>query len=267
MIDVIFNIYGKPYQTIATIQTMLQHSGQWIDKMYINFEPGEPHNDVGYKDIIRAAYPDAIYSEANNHLWATEGDDRFDIRYQYAIEHSDKKHILITHNDIHYTADLIGAMLDVVADNAGVGLVGQCWNCPAYRGGVCGHEIFPAFQDREVMIDMFEKYGAARMLSVPKENYFPFLECRLNEFACLINREIALKSDKWFGLIGSGDIGQAWFCDLFNKGYRFKNIDIYKYCVHGYFASDAGHPTLLNEYKYRESERKAKEFLIENNWL
>ena len=40
MIDVNLNVFNKPYQTIATIHSLLKVSGKHIDKIFINFEAG-----------------------------------------------------------------------------------------------------------------------------------------------------------------------------------------------------------------------------------
>ena len=40
MIDVNINVFNKPYQTIATIRSLLKVSGKHIDKIYINLKLG-----------------------------------------------------------------------------------------------------------------------------------------------------------------------------------------------------------------------------------
>ena len=95
-------------------------------------------------------------------------------------------------------------------------------------------------------------------------NGFPFPECRLNEFACLVDREIALSADSKFGLANGNDTAQAWFTELYKKGHTLRHFNINDYCEHGYWAGDAGHNTNLfnNKYKYDRAEEQAKKSLF-----
>ena len=34
-IDVAINYYGKPYQTALTIATLLEHSAEWVESIYL----------------------------------------------------------------------------------------------------------------------------------------------------------------------------------------------------------------------------------------
>ncbi|MFN3380260.1 MAG: hypothetical protein ACK41O_12450, partial [Runella zeae] len=52
-VDVSIAFYGKPYQAIITIKTLMKYSGQHIDKIYISRERLQPHNDyIGIYKII-----------------------------------------------------------------------------------------------------------------------------------------------------------------------------------------------------------------------
>ena len=46
MTDINLNVFNKPYQTIATIHSLLQVSGKHIDKIFINFEAGSSGIDI-----------------------------------------------------------------------------------------------------------------------------------------------------------------------------------------------------------------------------
>jgi hypothetical protein len=35
IVDVIINVYGKPWQTICTLKSLIKHSGNHIDKIYL----------------------------------------------------------------------------------------------------------------------------------------------------------------------------------------------------------------------------------------
>ena len=256
MIDININVHNKPYQTIATIKSLLKVSGKHIDKIYINFDAGS-----GGIDIVKK-YVDAIYSQSNESVW-NEYQNEMDIRYQYGLVHSDKKHVFISHNDVYYKKDIIDAMLEQIADNAGIGLIGQCWNCPLFYADVCDGSRFNDNKvTKEQFIDLLEIHPHPR-LQAHHIDTFPYPECRLNEFACLVDRRIALSAESKFGLANGNDTAQAWFVELYKKGYGFKHLNINNYCEHGYWARDAGNPTAKNKYKYERAESRAKESLLE----
>jgi len=258
MIDINLNVFNKPYQTIATIRSLLQVSGKHIDKIYINFEAGSTGIEIVKK------YVDAIYSQSKE-VVRNKYNDVMDIRYQYGLVHSDKKHIFISHNDVLYKKDIVGAMLEQIQDCAGIGLLGQCWNCPAQRERLCTHSEFGTWQptyDEACRLARVVKSPRTTEKNINPEHPFPMPECRLNEFACLIDRETALKSNTYFGLSDGNDTAQAWFTDLYLRGYKFKNFNINDYCEHGYWAGDAGHPTSLNKEKYDRAEEQAKKSLF-----
>ena len=44
-IDCIINVYGKPWQTLCTLKSLLKYSGQWIDRIYFIEEREQPYGD------------------------------------------------------------------------------------------------------------------------------------------------------------------------------------------------------------------------------
>jgi hypothetical protein len=93
-------------------------------------------------------------------------------------------------------------------------------------------------------------------------------ECRLNEWACLINREIVMREclpngdSSMFGLYGV-DLGSPWFYEMCKKNYKF--LDYRKDYRHCYWSDDAGgYPTQLNHQKYKWAEENAKNYFEEN---
>ncbi len=130
-------------------------------------------------------------------------------------------------------------------------------------------------------MEIFRNHPPARHQDgfINKEQPMPLPECRLNEFACMINRHITMdqcypKGDSpLFGSYDMLDCGDAWFRSLFDKGYKFKQYDINKTSDHGYFshieprwytAKDqffvSGYPTQLNPEAYWKAEQAAKEY-------
>jgi hypothetical protein len=62
-----------------------------------------------------------------------------------------------------------------------------------------------------------------------------------------------------------GDIGDLWFRQMVDKGYKFKHFNIDNYYTHAYFSNNAnGHSALLDQNKYDLEESLAKKYLKEN---
>ena len=305
-IDVVINVYGKPYQTLCTLKSLMLHSGKHIDKIYLIEELQQPYGEN--IDFILNEFDNLIHFKPNKYCFTpwigsfgdlNDQENRYCFRYQYGIEKSDKKYVFITHNDILYTGDIIGDMLSSVEGSAGIGLIGQCWNCPAFKGGLCDGSRYqdykPTYQD---IISVSNQHTPARYTQfthlINRDVPMPLPECRLNEFACLVDRDVCINecppngNSRFFGGYDILDLGDAWFRDLVLKGYQFKNYDINKTSIHGYYSQldsevrvyekndresaygeskffVSGYPTQLDHYKYVKAEELAKEY-FENNF-
>jgi hypothetical protein len=97
----------------------------------------------------------------------------------------------------------------------------------------------------------------------------PLPECRLHEWACLINIEKTRKEVVPYGLIdpfgsyAGFDLGMSWFRDLTLKGYKFRNFDISKYCRHGWEGL-WGDESMQKFALYIKTEDAAAEYLEDN---
>ena len=305
-IDVIINVFGKPYQTLCTLKSLMLHSGQHIDKIFLIEELQQPYGEQ--IDFILNEFDNVIHYKPNKYCFTPNtysfGDlnvpeNRYCFRYQYGIENSDKKYVFVTHNDILYTGDILGDMLSEVGSSAGIGLIGQCWNCPAFKANLCDGNKYknynPTYDDVMVTLSQHTpaRYTQFQYL-VDRSNPMPLPECRLNEFACLIDRDVCVKecppvgNSRFFGGYDILDLGDAWFRDLVLKGYDFKNYDINRTSIHGYYSQleseiriyekndkenayseskffVSGYPTQLDHYKYVKAEEFAKRY-FENNF-
>lgn len=272
-VDVIINVFGKPWQTLCTLKSLLIQSGQHIDKIFLIKEKEQPSGES--LDWVFEKFDNLIIFEPKEFAFLTfavNHDDinqRYKVRYQYGIENSNKKHVFITHNDVLYTGDVIGEMLNLIGDSVGIGEIGQCHNCPANKVGVCSGEKFndwnPTLNDI-MKLPLPHVRTHANMIDMlnPK----PLPECRLNEWACLVNREIIMKESKpngssfLFGQYGL-DLGTPWFKDMYLKGYKF--IDYRRNYTHSYWSSVGnGYQTQLNAELYSISESNAKKYYEEN---
>lgn len=273
-IDICVSVYGKPWQTLSTLKSLYKHSGQWIDKLYFLEEAQHPFNDevnwvMTYFNIASVVHykPKHHY---NPYTIKSSHVPHSNIRHQYGIENSDKQWIFICHNDVLFTGDIIGEMISEVENwdsnqgqLVGIGEIGQCWNCPAKKANLCsGQTFYDWWPTYEEVLDLGLPYIRTRVDNVNKENPKPLPECRLNEFACLINREICIKEGHpYFGDFDD-DSGTAWFRSMHLKGYKFK--DYRRNFHHAYWANEGGFQVQQYQDKYINSEQKAKEYFEEH---
>jgi hypothetical protein len=272
-VDVIVHASGKPWQTLCTLKSLMSHSGEHIDKIFFIKEPTHPFNDnvdwiMGYFDNLIVYQPEKsvlMYTIKD----ITNQNERFNCPFQYVFENSNKEFVFFTHNDVLYTGDVIGDMLNKINDSIGIGRIGQCWNCPAHQANLCSGEKFYEWNPTyEEVVSLGLPYVRTNLSNVDKITPKPLPECRLNEWACLINIKMSNKETypngdtPFFGVFGP-DSGVAWFRSLHLKGYKFINYDD-KY-IHSYWSElSSGYQTVQSEHHYVKSEENAKKYYNEN---
>lgn len=287
-VDVAVNVYGKPYQTVLSILSLLKYSKNYIDKIYIITEKKQP---FGFdKSIIKELLneiPVTFYTP-NLYFGWWEGIRRgkiysilckFDffrhsIRYQYAWEKSSANYLFIMHNDMVFHKDIIGNYLNSIDDKIAVGSIGQCWNCPAYEK-YCDSEKYLKFRpSNSQLIEMYKGWHANRAvvkgLVSEKGINWPLPECRLNEMAALFNLEMAKKITIPNGkVVPFGtfalDTGTLWFQQVSLLGYEVRHNAFSNYATHGLFnITRSGNGSLADKKLYDEEEAQAKK-MIDNN--
>jgi hypothetical protein len=273
-IDVVINVYGKPWQTLCTLKSLMINSGHHIDKIFLIKESEQPYSEdidwiFDYFDNL-IVYVPKTYKFTKFNVDNLDDDDRLSVRYQYGFEMSDKKFIFITHNDVLYTGDIIGDMLEKIGGSIGIGQIGQCWNCPAKSMGLCSGESFYEWNpDSSELLKLNLPHIRTNHSNIDLKNPKPLPECRLNEWACLVNRELSNKETypngdtDYFGLYGL-DLGNKWFKSLHLKNYKF--IDYRENFIHCYWDPKraGGNPVLFKEQLYRETEERAKKHFEDN---
>jgi hypothetical protein len=280
-IDVVINVYGKPFNTAVTLYTLLKYSGQWIDKIYFIQERKQPHNSSF--QFIKDAFGSRIISYTPGMwLWVRPFRTKLvfklpafrkSVRYQYGWEQTGKGHLFITHNDVLYTGDLVGAMLQRIGDNIGIGPVGQCWNCSAHFAGTCTPDTYTQYKPTyEALLTLMKQHPGSREKdygNLPgKDRPWPLPECRLNEWTALINmkqaRNVTMPIGKAvpFGAFYGLDIGTGWFSDVLNMGYTVANFNIDAHASHAWAGKNrSGHAAMLDFDEYTRSEKEAEEYL------
>jgi hypothetical protein len=288
-VDVAINVYGKPYQTLAALKTLMMHCSRHIDNIYFILEKEQPYGHTrqdfnfiinSFNNITLFVPEYFLFISATDRERYRDTDYRYSLRYQYAWENTDKRYLYITHNDVIYKGDIIGEMLKTLHEYrdeyAGTGQVGACWACPAFFAEKCDGDRYLNYNPSyEEVLEVIEKYPPKRaFMEKPFSDYIdakqpmPLPECRLNEWACLIDLEKIRNEVVPFGTtdplgtyIGL-DLGIAFFRGLTLRGYKFKNFDIYQYCKHGW-GPIPGHNTLLAPYYYCLAEKEAEGFLFQ----
>jgi len=298
-IDVCVNVLGKPYQTLITLKSLLKYSSDWIDKIYLIEEPYQPidydfyliQSNLNFKNLIRYQVKHFFAWNFRNYPKKEkliENDDLlYSVRYEYGLKNTDKKYLLIMHNDVLFTDDVVKLYIDSIDDEyAGLGQIGQCWNCPMSSAGVCdGEKLFDNMKNLEYdynkIMNIFKTHPPARQQSIPMINRnkpLPLPECRLNEYCALINADLYKKNTIPNGnvhpiggmFLESMDTGIVWFKEMIELGYKFKNINVKilgknPVYTHAYFSKNAnGHDSMLYRNSYESDELNAKKYFEEN---
>lgn len=289
-VDIAISYYGKPYQTMVTLFSLLEHSGKFIDKLYLGVERKQPYDDAWggvfkIKEVFEKRGIEVVflkhYAPYLNHVKPEElaAEVVESIRYQYALQHTDKKYLLILHNDMLFRKDMLQPMLETMERStrplAGVGQIGQCWNCPAFFEKLCNPEKYEQYRPaQEELLALMDRHPTVRHTHnrqlVEQGHVHPLPECRLNEYVCLLNVDLYRKFTypqgpvPPFGAVWDGsDTAAAWFRDMFNQGLRFENIYFDAYAEHAPFhATKSGHLADDNRAIYENIEAQAREYMI-----
>jgi len=291
-IDVVINVYARPYQTMLSLMSLMRYCEDYIDKIYYIEEYDKKKTDyitTKENEIVQfffKKYHDRIiYYTPKYWNWVNSIDYkslqykefRQSIRYQYAFENCEKDYLLILHNDIEFFSNPLPELLTDIDHYGGSGSIGQCWNCPYFWQKQCNSTQY--FDFRPDYSQSFELYseiqpppGKIKRLYFLREHeeYFklfpwPLPECRLNEYTCLINLK---KTKKLTYPIGDGtlfgmydttgsngsqlDIGCGWFRDMSHAGLKFKHINLKSYLSH-----NSGHKAYFDQSKYVKLEQDA----------
>lgn len=275
-IDVAVNIFAKPFQTALSLLSLLRASGRHVGVIHLQFEPaGSRYDSVSpyaVADWLReelgadrcAIFQPDYWLDLNAADLSRMGDPayRAGVRYQCAFERSGGPLLLLMHNDVFVQRDILGAMREAMGDAFAIGQVGQCWNCPASNAELmrglfgrepCGpgrHEEFrPSYGDLRALYDAAKKAGVfVRPYDEAFEGIFdilpwPLPECRVNEWACLLDLERTRPLTMPFGpALPPGayrqcgpiclDIGVEWFRAMHAHGMRARHFPVERFLTH-----------------------------------
>jgi len=287
-IDVLINALGKPYQTTLTLLTLLRHSHKYIDKIYFNEEAATPQGEARGFDFLkkrlglRLVVHHPVYCHwirSVDRRRYDEEDVRLSVRYQFGWEHSDKRVVLVIHNDCVFHADVVGPMLAGLGGHIAIGQIGACQGCPAFAAGVCDSTRYLDYRpDSAALRALYAAhdytsgaYCAPFHLTDFNEKYrnepWPLPPCRVNEWCCLIDLEKARPVTVPFGPAGPFgaisdlgelglDTGAEWFHDVHRLGFTAKHFPVSAFMRH-----IGGHAAMCDPALYRQREAEAREQL------
>lgn len=288
-IDVAINSYKKPESLIYTLMTLKKVAADLIDTVYINddcsdngayelythpagaeyFKPWKldvrvnTHN-VGIKEVYVRGYRPAymrtlkfmlsnwkrFYSSAYSH-------NREDIRYQYALDHTDKDYLMLMHDDVMYLQDVVSLYLQTLRSDdkiALVGELGQCWRCRF--ADICNPQKIMQGERPSPYWPLTPSPKTKDIRNFNPKQAFS-RECRINEWVSMVNvknaREITEKSRSFFGnMYKHADTGAYWFGMLVDLGYKFSdpfiatNSQVKDYYDHAW-QGHSGHSVWVNQ--------------------
>lgn len=256
-IDVAIQSYKKPESMIYTLFSLKEHCGELIDTVYINDDCSRDGTIEFYNDRLQQAlYPLKIKVRENvqpsgynvtlmtkdafkkknilekmrlllyipiKRLKFHSTDD--DIRYQWALNQTDKDYLFIIHDDIKFFANIAEVYLNIMESDSKMAIVGDMGYCRVCPFGPCGEKCSPekilkgVYPDKKWPITGCDSI-IHRILGRYRRN------CRINEWCCMLRTSIAqeLKESKglYFGNYeAGGDVGTYWFNEIINRGFKF----------------------------------------------
>ncbi|WP_297147775.1 hypothetical protein [uncultured Desulfovibrio sp.] len=274
-IDVAMNIFAKPYQTALSVLSLLKHSGRHVGNVWLQFEPyGSQYDIVSPYALVqhlgsligercRVFQPD-YWLDLNAADPSRFADDayRYGIRYQYAFEHSTSRRLFLMHNDVLVLKDVLGYLGGLMGDAVAVGHLGQCWNCPARVAELtrevmgcepCGPERHLDFRpDYSQLQQLYALAHQRKIFARPYDRGFagifdaqpwPLPECRVNEWACLLDLEKTRPLCVPHGpVLPPGayrqcgpvclDIGVEWFRGMHARGMTARHANLSRHLKH-----------------------------------
>jgi hypothetical protein len=251
-VDVAVQSFRKPESLVYTLLTLHAHCRDGVDAVFVNDDRSSDGTVDAYRapGLARALAPWRLRVRENGvntgtrlvipagvrprHLGRLEharealrqwrrtgrlGLDRADVRYQWALDETDKDRLLVLHDDIEIRGDVVGLYgraLDALPRPAVVGDLGQCWRCAFAAEGctpariVAGHRPDPAWPR-----------------TVRRAGDHPYA-CRVNEWCALVSvraaRELAERRGLLFGNYdGRADVAAYWFATAVGDGYGFSD--------------------------------------------
>lgn len=249
-IDVAVQSYKKPESLIYTLLTLHRHSRDKIDVVWINDDRSGGQVLDAYRELAASGaldpwqvrvrentcrmgwwvsfvrgYKPAYLSlgfKIKRMAWNLYKNgsiyvEKEDIRYQWAITNTDKKYLLVIHDDIEFRGDIASVYLQSIRARKGVTIVGdlgQCWRCDFQAQGCSPQKLLGGYRPSPIW--------PSTQLNPDSHAW----ACRINEWSALLDvqaaHDIAQRDKVFFGNFdANGDVSAYWFSRAVAAGYGF----------------------------------------------
>ena len=249
-VDVAIQSYKKPESLIYTLLTLKKHCGELIDTVYVQDDcsddgTAECYSDPRFLELMDSIkikvkvnsrpcwihyFEKEMVKKPHNCFWYCMNKivgrkplliEREDVRYQWALDSTDKDYLFVLHDDVMVTGNIIGKLLEAMGENVAIaGDLGQCWRCP--YSDHCSPE---AICSGERPSNKWPVTYCAATLSILNKYKFEKRACRINEWCCMLDVTTAKKLADQAIYFGSyedlGDIGAYYFDEIVKRGYSF----------------------------------------------
>ena len=293
-VDVAIQSYKKPESLVYTLLSLKKYCGEHIDTIYINDDCSGDNILEHYtvKDLQERMYPIKIKTRINKkksgytvtlltkEMWKRKKffeklkllghipikrlsyhSTSDDVRYQWAINNTDKKYIFLIHDDIKFFDDTLKLYLETMKSNRNLAIVGDLGGCEFCEFGPCGKKCSPEkILKKEYPCYTYPITGKRKNLILTllgRSNR----NCRINEWCCLINVGIAKKIENKYGIYfgnyeAGADVGTYWFEKIIRLGYDFTDPlptkeKRKKYYLH-WWQGHQGHQVWLETARYQD---------------
>lgn len=257
-VDVAIQSYKKPESLIYTLLSLKRYCGDSIDTVYIDDDcsadgtveyyldeklqnalapiklkvrVNEKRSAYTYTLMTKQLFRRKSFSEKIRLLghivikrlrWMPTEDD---IRYQWAIDQTDKPYLFVVHDDIKFfdnVVELYRKTLETDDKMAIVGDLGGSKRCPF---GPCGEACSPEKIQRGIFpCENWPLTGKQSVFHTMLGRYKR--NCRINEWCCMLRVDVAREMTQKFGVCfgnyeGGGDVATYWFDKIIQQGYHF----------------------------------------------
>lgn len=301
-IDVAIQSYKKPESMVYTLLSLKKFCGGNIDTIYINDDCSNDGTVEHYfsESLKETMYPIKLKIRVNQKpsgythtlmtkkMWKKKNikyklramvqmplkrvkfyDTEDDIRYQWAINSTDKKYLMLIHDDIKFFDNIAKVYIETAQTNENLIIVGDLGGSTRCPFGPCGDKCSPEkILNGEYPIDTWPITGKHSLVHTILGRYKR--NCRINEWCCLLDvdktRKIQNEKGIYFGNYeGGGDVATYWFHEIIKLSYDFTdpvpNIEERKnYYLH-WWQGHEGHSVWFD--KGEGKSKYEKEFIID----
>ncbi len=249
-IDVAVQSYRKPESLIYTLFSLHRHSRDAIDIVWINDDRSGGDVLEHYRRLeesgalspwkirirentcrmgwwvsfvrgYRPAYAGFLFRlKRMAWNWYQNGSayvQKDDLRYQWALSCTDKKYLLVIHDDIEFKRDIVSvymSSMEAAPDRAIVGDLGQCWRCDFSAQGCNPQKLLSGYRPSPLWPSTKVKANSHAWA------------CRINEWSALLKVEVTnniTEQEKVFfgNFDANGDTSAYWFSRVVHAGYSF----------------------------------------------